>query len=250
MEPEVEAARPIPTGDELLAEARAAAPAKPPYPELVAVKLTLDQASFLWVRLYEKTQRPSRYRPETLKKDYLTLAPALLEVIWERLEDLTPTTPTIMCRRSVQFLNRSLTLRVRMHEAKFLLRILKNHRHDKWRRDNRERELFCPLEVAEIAEEGGEHGDNSDGVRRAILKQARYEKPDTQAHRAMLKKALKELPRRLKIPARDVRNLLDAILEADGNVSKAARLLGQPQRKTARRIQRILAHLERRGFSA
>ena len=241
----------LPTGAEVLAEAAGKLPAHLPDTELVRVRLTVDQASLLWERLHRLTQKEHRYQSQTLQKELITHPPILLGYLWDRLSDLCSTTPHVRSRAGViQFLTQGLTLRLRRHQAKYVWRILKNKQHDEWRRENRERDLFCPLEVAEKAEAGSEEDELSDGVQRPYFRPTHHENPEAQMRRTFLKKALKELPRKLKMPAKDVRSLLDALMEANGNVSEAARITGQPQRKTARRIQRIIAHLKRRGFSA
>ena len=79
---------------------------------------------------------------------------------------------------------------------------------------------------------------------------AHHGNPDAHVRRLFLKKAFDELPAKLKMTAEDVNALLSAMAEAGGNVSEAARQLGQPQRKTDRRIARIRRHLNNRGFSA
>lgn len=210
---------------------------------MVQVKLTLDQASFLWERLHKATAQGTRFRPETIKRDILTFPPALLETIWNRLEDLRSTTPFLEGNRgSIRLLQQSLTLDLRKHEAKYLLRILKNKKRDEWRREKLERERFGPLEAAEIAEE--------EGGRESFFSPTHAEHPDAMIRQAVIQRALGELPEALGIPADEVTALLAAMTEAEGNVSEAARQLGQPQRKTARRIERILKHLKSRGLSA
>lgn len=249
MEPKVlETVETVPaTGDELLVELRAAEPETQAEFVPVTLSLTLDQASFLYEKLHRATVEDHRYRPESLRKPALTTPPALLQQLDDLLEEMPATTPVAADERGrVTVLGRTLTLKVQPHEARYLLQILKNKKRDGWRRENVERGLFLPLQVLEIAEDGED--ERSGGA--PISRPARQEFPEFQVHRAVLRKALKDLPRKLKMPAPEVKELLAAMMEAEGNVSMAARLIGQPQRKTARRIQRILAHFKSRGLSA
>ena len=213
----------------------------------VRVKLTIDQASFLYEKLSRVFVHPPQNRPETARKNALTYPLYLLGVLDKRLYQMRQTAPVSRpAGKVVRFLPQGLTLELRPYEAAYLLRILANKKRDKWRRENQERKHFVPLKVVEIAEEG----EAEEGPRRPFFRPVDHENPDAQMRRAVLKKALGELPKKLKMPAEDVDTLLGALTNAEGNVSEAARQLGQPQRKTARQIQRIIRHLKSRGFSA
>lgn len=234
-----------PTADELLEEARRLNFGYDPRAakaELVPVKLTVSQAGYLWEKLYLAMSLGTRYRPETAKRERVTVAPALFSVLDDRLEKLPPTTPFVIGLGRVRFLNRRLTLLFMRHEARYLLQILKNKKRDEWRRQKLERERFAPLEVAEMAEESGD--------RASFFSPSHAEHPDAMLRKAVLKKALGELPKALKMTPEDVRLLLAALAAAQGNVSEAARQLGWPQRRTARRVERIARHLKRRGLAA
>jgi len=241
-------AEPAPlAGDDLLAELRESAPATALRPELVTLKLTLDQASFLYEKLHRVVVNPPRFKLEAVLKETFTIPPSLLRILDDRLEEMRSTTPAVEGKRgSVKFRRQGLTLEVHPHEAAYLLRILGNNKRDDWRRENQERAHFAPLEVAETAEEGDEKG----GGRAAFFGPSHCENPDARLRQAVIQKALGELPKKLGMPAEDVTALLAALTLAQGNASEAARHLGQPQRKTARRIERIIRHLKSRGLAA
>ncbi len=251
MEPETLVPSVLPSGDQLLAEVRAvSAPPKRADAKPVRVELTLDQASFLWERL-ERLTAEGRLTRKAAFREVITLPPALLEKLWLKLDELSATGPFRQSKNGpVQLLERTIALDLKPHEARYLLTILKNEKRSKWRREKVEHGLFAPLQVAEMAEDGGDLGELSDGVRRRVLKSGDQENPDARLRRDLIERALDELPSRLKMRRDSVRKLLTALLDADGNVSEAARLTGQPQRKTARRIQRILTHLKDRGLAA
>lgn len=230
-----------PAGDELLAEVRQSAP-KGTHPERVEIKLTLDQASFLYERLHRVVVNPPRLKLAAVLKETFTVPTSLFMLLDDRLEEMRSTTPVANGKRGrVRFLKQGLTLSVRPHEASYLLRILANKKRDKWRLENQERAHFAPLEVAEIAEE--------EGGRASFFGPSHCENPDAGVLQAVIQKALGELPKKLGMSAEDVTALLAALILAEGNASEAARHLGQPQRKTARRIERIIRHLKRRGLA-
>lgn len=239
-------AEPAPlAGDDLLAELRETAPKKAPLPERVEIKLTLDQASFLYERLHRVVANPPRLKLEAVLKETFTVPVQLFQLLDDRLEEMRSTTPVAEGKRGgVRLLKQGLTLEVRPHEAAYLLRILGNKKRDDWRRENQEREHFVPLKVAEIAEEG----DDKDGGREAFFGPSHCENPAAQVRQAVIQKALGELPKKLGMSVEDVTALLAALTQAEGNASEAARHLGQPQRKTARRIERIIRHLKSRGL--
>lgn len=248
MEPETIEAPfvPLPAADELLAGLRESAP-KPAPPKLVQLKLTLDQASILYEKLHRVLVNPPRLKLEAVLKDTFTIPTSLFMILDEQLENMRPTTPVAEGRRGrVRFLRQGLTIEVRPHEASYLLRILGNKKRDDWRRKNLEREHFTPLEVAEIAEDGAA----KDAGRGPFFRPTHADNPEAQVPLAVLKKALDELPKKLKMPPEEVSALLAALRDAEGNVSETARQLGLPQRQTARRIERIMRHLKRRGLSA
>lgn len=240
-------AEPAPlAGDDLLAELRQGAPEQPrPYrlSARVTLKLTLDQASLLYEKLRRVVKRSPRPQRPLRVRSVISDPLYLLDILAKRLEQLPTTTPVANGKRGrVRFLKQSLTLSVRPHEASYLLRILANKKRDKWRRKNQARAHFAPLEVAEIAEE--------EGGRAAFFGPSHCETPDAGLRQAVIQKALGELPKKLGMSAEDVTALLAALTLAEGNASEAARHLGQPQRKTARRIERIIRHLKRRGLAA
>lgn len=231
-----------PAGDELLAELRQSAP-KGTYPERVEIKLTLDQASFLYERLHHVVVDPPRLKLEAVLKETFTVPPSLFMILDDGLEEMRSTTPVADGKRGgVRFLKQGLTLSVRPHEASYLLRILANKKRDGWRQEKQAGARFTPLEVAEIAEE--------EGGRAAFFGPSHPENPAANLPQAVIQKALGELPKLLRMSAQDVDALLAALSAAEGNVSAAARQLGQPQRKTARQIERIQKHLTRRGLAA
>jgi DNA-directed RNA polymerase specialized sigma24 family protein len=243
VEPEVQEVIevPPPKGDELLAELRESAPVTAPFPERIELKLTLDQASFLYERLHAVVVDPPKLKLAAIMKETFTVPPSLLILLDDRLEEMRSTTPAVQGERgNVRFLKQSVTLEVRPHEKKYLLRILANKKRDGWRRDKATHERFSPLEVAEIAEE--------EGGRASFFGPSHPENPTANLPQAVMQKALGELPKLLRMSAQDMDALLAALYAAEGNVSEAARQLGQPQRKTARQIERIQEHLKRRGL--
>lgn len=60
---------------------------------------------------------------------------------------------------------------------------------------------------------------------------------------ARLQEALSELPESL-------RKMAAALVDAEGNVSELARRMSQPQRKTARQVEKIRQHLRDRGLES
>ncbi|MFI5363622.1 MAG: hypothetical protein ACHQ49_16775, partial [Elusimicrobiota bacterium] len=158
MEPEAQEVieAPPPKGDELLAELRQGAPQGTPYPERVELKLTLDQASFLYEKLHALVVDPPPLKLAAVLKDTFTAPISLLIILDDRLEEMPSTTPVAQGKRGgLKFLRQGLTLEIRPHEKKYLLRVLANKKRDGWRRDKRTHERFASLEVAEIAEEDG-----------------------------------------------------------------------------------------------
>gem|GEM_PF-7032211 len=167
---------------------------------------------------------------------------SLFRILHEGLESMPSTTPIIVGKRGgIQFKIPRLTLQVRRNEKMYLLAILKNRKRDKWRRVKKDEKLFSPLLVAET--------DEQEGGREFFYAPSHPEHPDAAFLRLAVQRALGELPKKLRMTAEDVTALLSALGEADGNVSEAARALGQPQRKTARRVERVKAHLKRRGLA-
>lgn len=112
-------AEPAPlAGDDLLAELREPAPRKAPLPERVEIKLTLDQASFLYEKLHAVVVDPPKFKLEAVLKETFTVPPSLLIILDDRLEEMRSTTPVAEGKRgSVKFLKQGLTLEVRPHEA-------------------------------------------------------------------------------------------------------------------------------------
>ena len=212
--------------------------------ERVEIKLTVDQATLCYVKLHKILNRPARktpmkYRPNVAISDPLYI----LDVLDKRLRELPATTPTFEPKPgAVRFPRHDFTLKVRKNEAAYLLKIVKNDKLTRWRRAARKRARTASLEVLEIAEE--------EGGRASFFGPSHPENPHAGVPQAVMRKALGELPKRLRMSAEDVAALLGALSEARGNVAKAARQLGQPQRRTARQIARIRKHLKRRGLAA
>lgn len=239
---------PEPTGDQLLAELREyefelAHPRPRLVRERVPLKLTLDQASLL----YEKLRRIVKHTPfprRPLQVGSAISDPSyLLEILDKHLAELPATTPVTMSRRNIpRFHKRTLILELRRHERAFFLRIINNKQRDEWRRGAEEEKLFSPLEDAEVAEQ--------EGGREFFYGPSHPEHPGAVFRQELIRKALAELPKKLGMPAGEVTALLAALTEAEGNVSEAARRLGQPQRKTARRLERIVRHLKSRNLAA
>jgi transposase-like protein len=239
---------PEPTGDQLLAELREyefelAHPRPRLVRERVPLKLTLDQASLL----YEKLRRIVKHTPTPRRPLQVGSAISdpsyLLEILDKHLAQLPATTPVTMSKRNVpRFHKRTLILELRRHERAFFLQIIKNKQRDEWRREAEEEKLFSPLEDAEVAEQ--------EGGREFFYGPSHPEHPGAVFRQELIQKALAELPKKLGMPAVEVTALLAALTEAEGNVSEVARQLGQPQRKTARRLERIVRHLKSRNLSA
>ena len=253
---EAEAIEVLSLSDELLAEALEP-PAKPAPSRLedwVDFRLTVDQASLIHDKLYRKIHRKvHRRRPSRPLKvgDAFTDPRHLLDVLWRALDEVPATTPVSVSKRgNVQVRDREFMLRLRRHEAAYFRKIIQNQDLDDLRRQEYEEELFATLDEGELAEEGLEPEQLTDGIRRSFIYRTHNETPHAHLRQFFLKEAFAELPAKLKMPPKDVNSLLSELAAAGGNVSKAARELGQPQRKTARRVARILRHLESRGFSA
>jgi DNA-directed RNA polymerase specialized sigma24 family protein len=226
---------------------------------MVPLKLTLDQASFLYERLcriMRHTPNPSRHLPgvyfkltRPLGEGSLEVRSALsdpaylFEILSKHLKQLQTTTPVSVSSRNVlRFHDRTLVLRLRRNERAFLLRILNNKQADAWREEAKDEKLFSPLQAADEAEE--------EGGRESFYSPSHPEHPGAVLRQTMIRKALAELPKKLGISAEEVSALFAALTEGEGNVSEAARRLGQPQRKTARRIERIIRHLKSRNLAA
>lgn len=243
-------------GDELLAEALEP-PAKPAPSRLddwVDFHLTVDQASLIHDKLYRKARRTTRRRrPSRPLKvgDVFTDPRHLLDVLWRALDEVPATTPVSVSKRgNVHVRDREFMLRLRRHEAAYFRKILKNQETDDLRRQEYEEELFATLDEVEHAEEGLDPEQLTDGIRRPFIYRTHTETPHAHLRQFFLKEAFAELPAKLKMSPKDVDSLLSELAAAGGNVSEAARELGQPQRRTARRVARILRHFESRGFSA
>ena len=252
---EAESIEILSTEDELFSEILEQPPAAPCRSRLddwVDLRLTVDQAGLIYEKLRRTVEGPLRRRPaRDLKAGEIITDPQyLLEVVREALDALLPTARTASSRGNVHVRERDFLVRVRRHEAAYFWRIIKNHELDEERRKAFEEDLFMPLEVVELAEEGLEPEELTDGVRRAFIYPIHHDNPGAHQRRFFLKGALSELPAVLKMSEGEVDELLSALGESGGNVSEAARQTGQPQRKTARRIARLLRHLKNRGFSA
>ncbi len=212
--------------------------------ERVEIRLTIAQATLCYVKLHRILNRPARktptkYRPNVAISDPLYI----LDVLDKRLLELPGTTPIFEPKPGgIKFQRHDFTLKVRKNEAAYLLKIVKNDKLSRWRRAARRRARLSSLEVLEIAEE--------EGGRASFFGPVHPENPHAGVPQAVVRKALGELPKRLRMSAEDVAALLGALSEAGGNVALAARRLGQPQRKTARQIARIKKHLRRRGLAA
>lgn len=245
----------ISTGDELLAEVLEP-PAKPFRSRLddwVDLRLTVDQASLIHEKLSRRIRRPSSRRraAKPLKVgDVFTDPRYLLDVLLRALEGLPATAVAISRRANVHVRDREFQLRLRRHERAYFLKIIENQEADEERRQAFEEELFAPLEDVELAEEGLEPEELTDGIRRAFVYRTHHETPEAHLRQFFLKEAFAELPAALKMPEKEVNELISALAESGGNVSEAARQTHQPQRKTARRVARMLRHLKSRGFSA
>lgn len=254
MEPDTQEAvqKPPAAGEDLLAELRQNASRQASYgfgPK-VPLRLTIDQASFL----YEKLRRVSDRMPEPskgfYKKTAITNPSYLLEVLEDRLCRTSSTTPTSSGPRKVRFLKRVIELHLHRHARAYLMAILKNRETDELRKQERDAKRFTLLEVAERAEDGPAEEAEDERPGQSFFRPTHHENPDAQLRRAMLRDALNELPAKLRMAPQELHELFAQLTESGGNVSEAARKIGQPQRKTARRIERMIRHLKSRGFSA
>ncbi len=212
--------------------------------ELVEIRLTIDQATLCYAKLHRILNRPARETPTKYRPNVTISDPHhILDVLDKRLRELPGTTPIFEpTHGKIKFPRHDFTLRVRKNEAAYLLKIVKNVKRTSWRRAARKRARAASLEVLEIAEE--------EGGRASFFSPSHPENPHAGVPQAVMRKALGELPKRLRMSAEDVAALLAALSEARGNVAMAARQLGQPQRRTARQIERIKKHLKRRGLAA
>lgn len=248
METAIQEAPPVPSpaAENLPAEARAVAGEwrRHARHERVRIKLTLDHAGHCYERLCGVLANPGRQVRTPLRPDAMISDPArLLDILDKGLRRMPQTTPVRVGKRgAVRLLAQVVALEVLPNEAAYLLRIVKNIKRDQWRETAQEHARFTPLEAVEIAEEEGGRG--------VFFPPSHPENPEASTRQAVIQKALGELPKRLGMSSEDVAALLAAVAEAQGNVSAAARQLGQPQRKTARRVERIQKHLQRRGLAA
>ena len=243
-----------PTGDDLLAGLRHAwrsTPSDSTLNKWVKIRLTLDEASLLYEKLRRIVERPPRPRRSLRVRNALTDPRFLLEVLSAALAKLPTTAALSVSKRgATRTRQRAFLIQVRRHERSFFRKILDNQECDELRREALEEELFAPLGDVLDTEEGIEKEELSDGIRRPFAYPIHHDNPASHMRRVFLKQALAELPTKLKMPSKEVSALISALTDVGGNVSEAARQLGQPQRKTARQVARIARHLKSRGFSS
>ena len=121
--------------------------------------------------------------------------------------------------------------------SKYFRRAIRNKHADFWRKKKLEKKLFVSLDALTDQESKTEGGDSIPGYQ-GPPRQENYDAPFLKED---LEKAIQELPKDLALVAL-------ALPQADGNVSKLARMIGQPQRKTARQVEKIREHFRKRGL--
>jgi DNA-directed RNA polymerase specialized sigma24 family protein len=212
-------------------------------PKPVTLKLSVDQASLLYRKLCKALGNRTQEIPAPLLPGRLIADPYwLLAVLENRLRELPSTTPASEPRRGYLKLSRRFfTLEILPHERAYLRRVTYNDQCDQWRNEGDERELFCAFKVVQIAEETG--------GRAPFFDPFHPENPEALLRQPVIRNALDDLPKKLRMPAQDIAELLIALFRTQGNVSEAARETGQPQRKTARRAARIQKHFQRLGLT-
>jgi len=236
-----------PTGDDLLAELRPRAPGTPPVEQpvaLVKLELTLEDASLLFEKLRKELARPPRPNPRSTRAK---LPPQLLvqwlEILTKRLRGLRPTCPRP--RKKSDAPTRHLALELLRWEAGYLRRIVQNEKRDAARKEATYEEYVVSSDALkaeaeshqEQASEGGGHASAAEA-----FDPSEHPVPDTGMLLAELQDALRDFP--------GGDELATGLEAADGNVSKLARNLGQPQRTVAHAVARLRQHLIDKGFSA
>jgi hypothetical protein len=193
--------------------------------------LSVEDAAAIFIKLHGKM---SRSEEGILRID--TGAPRrpdpawLFQILKARLSETPSTCPP----------TRLLDLVLSPREAAYLRRIRQNAKRDEWRKHNWRHGHLRALKVLEIAEE--------EGGRASFFGPLHPENPEALLRQAVSWKAFDGLPRKLKMTAEEITALLMALYRSEGNISEAARAIGQPQRKTARRVGRIRKHLKSRGL--
>lgn len=123
--------------------------------------------------------------------------------------------------------------------SKYFRRAVRNKHADYWRKKKLEKKLFVSLDALADKESKMEGGDSIPAYQ-GPPSQENYDAPFLKED---LEKAIQELPKDLALVAL-------ALPQADGNVSKLARMIGQPQRKTARQVEKIREHFRKRGLES
>jgi len=198
-------------------------------PLLTALTLDLDEARVLYEKLHRATARNPRTASSRPHEQHPRTDPArMFASLDARLREL-PATATESTR---------VTLEVTPHEAAYLHRIVQNDKRDQARRARVEDRILTPWDERLDGNEPNEQPADAHPFR------APTEGPSAEnsLQSDALSRALSELPDELI-------RLVELLERTDGNVSEAARLLGQPQRKTARMVERLRARLQRAGLA-
>lgn len=199
-------------------------------PVSVRVKLELDlaEASTLYLKLKGISSRAAQEDPPVGQAGSPRSDPTrLLQMLESALRKLRPTS------KRVRHNPAALALEIAPYEAAYLHRIVQNDKRDELRRSRIETRLFSSLDALLDDAESPE----SEGGRALLPGLSEPSDPEARLRLSGLKRAIAELPQEL-------RRLLPVLEQADGNVSEVARLLGQPQRKTARQVARLRKQLE------
>jgi hypothetical protein len=222
-----------PAVDELLAELRDHPPEQPLAPAVVAqlfkLELSLDDAYLLYEILRKKVgSKPSQGTAISDPKMPRSDLAKLFKLLEDRLREVSST-----AKKSTR-----IVLELQPLEARFLRKIVKNKKIDNARREKTYNKHFDSLD-ATAEESTDEDDDEEDNT--SSFEPSNSMTPETELIQAETKQALAEMPAELAV-------LIPVLQEVDGNVSELARRLGQPQRKTARQIERLRKYLLKRGL--
>ena len=228
----LEAPAETPAADELLAELRRRAPtplAAAPPAALAKLEISVEDASMLYAVLRQKSETSAPANPPASEPPTPRSDPArLLRILEDRLREV-PATAGPLAR---------VVLELQPHEAGFLHRIIEHKKCDAFRREQTRYKHF-PSWDALLEEDAAAE---TEGKAAGHAGSADTQSPETALLQAEIRQALAELPEELA-------GLLGALQDANGNVSELARRLGQPQRKTARQIERLRRHLQEKGLA-
>lgn len=225
-----------PTGDELLAELRQRAhePSRPkPHPSLTILDITLEEATTLYAALLGKIARPPKPKPgsanEKVPPQLLAQWLSLLENQVRRMPETHP-----FGRKKL----RRVQLEMLTWEAGYLKRMVSNKKRDEARKDAAYYALKCDGEAR----------------RQELIAAGRKASPPPSITPAQLS------DNEIYLASEELADALDAcprglelalyLRMTEGNVSKVARLFGQPQRTVAHAVARLRKHLLASGYSA